>query len=447
MKPRSILVLCAFVSSLVFAAFGEELPPVPVTRFTLDNGLEIWYLHRAESQSVAVSLVVCAGSRFEAPKQKGLSHFVEHACFEGTERYNEGQGKMVEIISARGGVWNAETREERTVFWAHMPVAEFETATEWLSQLAFHPTFPAEKMDKVRSVIFEEKGGKTPWIGRKLERIGLSGDITRDIEKTLFPGSPLAYPTIGEDRTLASITREDVLELHKTRYLPNNSVLIVVGAVERARLDSACNTFFAGVSQGPALVAPEAPALPMHAPRHAMVRRSAPGSPGTVILASRTVGGKDPDRPALNVLCELLRQSLLKQLHFDEGIAYYIGADGQFYSDSGFLALLAKAKRSSLKRVEKVMQDQIDQIRKGDIDYQKVEDAKTSLRGKWALAIEGNGGWRHWLESLAFLYTGGEPLPNVPAQIAAVRPEDLTRVVTQYFTLERMCEAVERPLF
>lgn len=145
------------VPFILFAKPGQtdittSSQPFELHRFTLDNGLTVWCQPRADSKSVVVFLVVRAGSRYENHENNGMSHFVEHMVFCGTERWNENE--IGEIIRKRGGKSNGWTSEENTVYYAEVAAQDFEIALDWVTEVVFHATFPADKVDKERNVIF-----------------------------------------------------------------------------------------------------------------------------------------------------------------------------------------------------------------------------------------------------------------------------------------------------
>ncbi|GMW01705.1 MAG: peptidase M16 [Candidatus Hydrogenedentota bacterium] len=438
---RCWIVFTLVAPGWLLSAYASE--PIPVSRFTLPNGLEVWHVFRAESQSVGLSLCVRAGSRHEPASQQGISHVLEHLCFEGTERFSQGESEMLDVITSRGGVWNATTQEERTIYWAVLPASQFNIAAEWIAQLVFHPLLPENKLETVRSVVFAEKGGKWDWF----DRHGFGMDLDAEVRRALFPDSTLAARTIGQDKTIEALSHADVMAYYTKHYMPNNAVLIVVGNITRDQLSQACESHFAHLEPGTLPDPPGETRLPESPPERSVVRGMTAGRHGSVMIGVRTFGGSSPGRAAFEVLAELLNQRLLKELHFQRGIAYQMGAANEWFSDTGYFAVFAQGKRNKLRQIEAVIQGEIDRVRQGDVKADEFEAAKTALAGKYALSLEGNFGWMRRLESLTFLYAMNEPLPSIAADIESVTPEDLAQIVDTYFTPVRQCVAVHKPLF
>ena len=183
-----LLFLLPILVTAKTAAQGSE--PFPLHRHTLPNGLRVWCQPRPDSESVAALLVIRAGSRYEDLANNGVSHYVEHMLFTGTERWTEEEIK--EIIRRRGGRWNGWTGRERTTYFAHVSAQDFDIALDWLAEVVFHPTFLADKVDKERQVIFQERLGRYGWLINTLDALGFGYELDRDVRRALFPTRPWA---------------------------------------------------------------------------------------------------------------------------------------------------------------------------------------------------------------------------------------------------------------
>ena len=153
-KYMVIIIIVLTVSFIVapvaktqeIASYVKQEHPFELHRFTLDNGLRVWCQPRPDSKSVVVFLVVRAGVRNENKSNNGISHYLEHILFTGTERWNEDEIK--DMIDKRGGYWNGWTRTESTMYFAELSAQDFELAMDWVAEIVFHSIFPEEKVDK-----------------------------------------------------------------------------------------------------------------------------------------------------------------------------------------------------------------------------------------------------------------------------------------------------------
>lgn len=196
----------------------------PVHRKDLDNGLTILVREDTSSQVSSVQLWVKTGSIHEGPLLgAGVSHYLEHLLFKGT---NKRSGKEISReVQSLGGYINAYTTFDRTVYHIDLPSEHTRGAMEILADVGFHSTLPAEEVDKERDVILREidMGLDDPD-----QRLG------RALFETAYKTHPYKYPVIGHKDIFKTVTRAELLEYYQKRYVPNNSVLVVTGAVKAA---------------------------------------------------------------------------------------------------------------------------------------------------------------------------------------------------------------------
>ncbi|MDX9973979.1 MAG: pitrilysin family protein [FCB group bacterium] len=436
---------------LLFVALGVALgicahaqDVTNLHRFTLDNGLRVWHLERTESGSVAAQLSVNVGCRNDPEEKSGITHFVEHMTFAGSERYD--RTSLMEMLDRRGGTQNAFTKDEQTVFCGEIASKNFDLLMDWLSQVAFHPTFPEDRVDGERSVIVAEKGGKKGWLRAGMEALGQDANLGRELREGLFPKSSLLHDGLGSDRSLEAITHADLVAYYRMHYMPNNATLVVSGNITPERVREVCNEYFGTLKPGTLPQACASPTFPDKAPGTRTLRAVTFEKQSTVLMGVRTCSEKDPDRWPLYVLSELLDRSLMAEGRYKRALAYGIGSGNDFFSDSGCFYISTSCKQRHLKELKEVIEEQINLIRDGKVDAAALADAKESLNGRWTLSMQTN--WRYigWLAWLARVYSNTERIPDRQALIDAITAEELTRVVKTYFVPERTCVAQHIPL-
>jgi predicted Zn-dependent peptidase len=445
---RLATVVCALIA--VFAmvapaqiAHAAPAEPFPVERFALPNGLRVWVQPRADSQSLAAMLVFRAGARYEAPAQRGISHFVEHMLFTGTERWSEDEVKT--LIRNRGGRWNGWTEMERTTYFAQVAAQDAPLALDWLAEIAFRSTFPPDKVDKEREVVFQEKAGRYGWLLNTLDGVGFGYELDRDVRRTLYPGSPLGQRVIGEDESLDAITRDDLLAYYRAFYTPANATLILVGRTDAAEARALAERFFGAIPAGEAPAAPAAPPATPAGPHHVEVRGPLATDQTTLMIGARTVGRGHPDSAALDVLGELLSRELTEEIRYRRGLVYGLGAYNDTYDDTGYFVVSTTSAGTSRDEILRTVQARLESLKAGQVDPARVEEAKAALIGRWSLAMEDNVSRAGYLAEWSTLVAGDEPLPDRTARLAAVTPEDLARVANLYLTPGASFVGVHRP--
>jgi predicted Zn-dependent peptidase len=418
--------------------------PFLLQRYRLPNGLRVWCQPRPDSQSVAALLVVRAGSRYESLTNNGVSHFVEHMLFTGTERWTEEEIK--EIIRRRGGHQNGWTGPERTTYFAHVAPQDLDIALDWLAEIIFRSTFPEDKIGKERQVIFQERLGRYGWLINTLDRLGFGYELDRDVRRALFPASTLGLRVVGEDASLERLDRAALLDYYRHHYTPDNAVLIVVGNVAAEQVFEGAKTYFGDLEQGGKPSALDEPLLPIDGPHQVTVRGPLPTDQVRLMLGARTVGRGHADRWALEVLAEILDQDLLQEIRYQRGLVYSLSAFNTFFDDSGYFVIYTMLERDRRAAVLSTVEEHLERVRQGGVDARQVSEAQTVLKGHWALAMEDNVKRAVWLASWVSVLASDEPVPDYQAAIDAVTPEDLSRVVATYFTPARRCLGLHQPV-
>ena len=444
MKQAALLFLflLPLLATAKVAAQGSE--PFPLQRHTLPNGLRVWCQPRSDSESVAALLVVRAGARYEDLSNNGVSHYVEHMLFTGTERWTEEEIK--EIIRRRGGRWNGWTGRERTTYFAHVSAQDFDIALDWLAEVVFHPTFAADKVDKERRVIFQERWGRYGWLINTLDALGFGYELDRDVRRALFPDSTLGLRVMGEDASLESVDRAGLLDYYQGHYMPDNAVLIVVGNVTPGQVFERVEVYFGNLERNGRPSPPGTPPLPAEGPHEVVVRGPMLTDQVQLRVGARTVGRSHPDRWALEVLAEVLGEDLREEIRYQRGLVYGLGAYNVFFDDTGYFVISTTSERGNREAILSTVEEHLEGVRRGEVDAEQVAEAQAALKGRWALAMEDNVERAVWLARWSSVLSADEPVPDYQAAIDAVTPEDLSRVVETYFTSQRRYLGLHQPV-
>ncbi|MBC2604883.1 M16 family metallopeptidase [Pelagicoccus albus] len=206
----------------------------PVERYVLPNGLTVLLKQDRSSPVCSVQVWVKTGSIHEAEHLgSGISHFVEHMLFKGTEKR---PGKEISrVVHESGGYINAYTTFDRTVYYIDMPAENATVAVDVLADSVFASVFPAEEVDKEREVINREiaMGEDDP-----------DNRVMHALFETAFNKHPYRYPIIGYKDVFNRISRDDLVGYYKNRYVPNNSVLVIAGDFENATIRASVEEHF-----------------------------------------------------------------------------------------------------------------------------------------------------------------------------------------------------------
>jgi len=221
------LIIILFFFTFYSKVFSMEV-------YTLDNKLQYLLEERKNTGVVAIQIWVRVGSWHEHEKIAGITHFIEHLIFKGTEKLKVNE--MPSRIEALGGQVNAFTSYDNTVYHIVIPKNAFREGFELLADAVNNLAFPEEEIAKEKKVILEEiKMGED--------------DPQRKLFKELFSLSyseiPYGRPIIGYDHTVNGITKEDIVLYYKTHYVPENVVLVVVGDFQKQEAEELIKKHFA----------------------------------------------------------------------------------------------------------------------------------------------------------------------------------------------------------
>ena len=184
----------------------------------LGNGLRLVLAPDDHVESVCFGLFVASGSRHEAPADAGISHFIEHMLFKGTERRTALE--ISQAIEGRGGNFNAWTSEEGTCFYARLPCDCLDTGVDIISDMYLHAAIPDAEFARERLVILEEM---------KMYADEPDAVASENLSRALFPQNPVGQPIIGSEKTLMRMTPARLRAYIRKAYVPSATTAVVAG--------------------------------------------------------------------------------------------------------------------------------------------------------------------------------------------------------------------------
>jgi zinc protease len=271
-------------------AFWRE----PVERTVLPNGLTMLLKPDHSAPVASVQVWVKTGSVHEGGLLgAGLSHYLEHLLFKGTER--RAGREISTTVQAHGGYVNAYTTFDRTVYYIDLPSEHVGVAIDLLADMALHSTLPADEVTREKDVILREidMGRDDPD-----QRLG------ETLFDTAFRQYPFRYPIIGYKEVFSGVTRDDLLAYYRARYVPNNLVVVIAGAIDPAATLAMVNQHFGSAPRqrlAPVILPAEPAQLaPRALHRFEEVELTRAG------LAWQIPGIAHPDAPLLDLVSVLL---------------------------------------------------------------------------------------------------------------------------------------------
>lgn len=261
---------------------GGLIAPSPARK--LDNGLTLIVREHHDVAVATVDVWVGTGAAHETPEIGGISHFLEHMLFKGTERFALGQ--IETEIENIGGISNAGTSYDFTHYYVTMPSASVERALEMFSEMVGYSTLDPTELEKERLVILEE-------YRRKMD--DPEAMLFEDTFEQLYVSGPYHSSVIGSEETIRSITREQMADYYDRHYAPENITLIVTGHVNTAEVETWAQEYFGRLKRPFRPLLPDGPAPSVSSPAKKFHRARPTGGETYMTLACTAPGFDSPD--------------------------------------------------------------------------------------------------------------------------------------------------------
>ncbi len=403
---------------------GEPLAGADLTpdRRVLDNGLRVLSTPMPHTRSVTVSFYVGAGARHERDELAGVSHLVEHCVFKGSAARPQAVDISI-AIEGVGGMINAATDREYTVYFAKVPAPQLDTALDVILDLACRPIFDADELEKERQVILEELAAVED---SPAQLAGLAMDAL------LWTDTPVGRDIAGTPQSVAEIPYEDTVDYWRNQYAPSNALLSLAGALDPAVVAARAAELTADWNFGrpqPWLPAP----LAAHGARTAL--RNKETEQTHLVVGLPSVSSTHPDRYAMSLLIGILGDGMSSRLFLrvreELGLAYDVHAYGSGLQDSGAMHVyLAVDPERAVEALQAAL-GELSRIREG-VEADELERARRYSEGRMLLGLEDTRAVSSWNGGQELLRGEIHTVDEVAAAYSAVTSDDLARLANEY---------------
>jgi predicted Zn-dependent peptidase len=344
----------------------------------LDNGLRILTIPMKDTQSAIGMVLVEAGSDYESKEINGLSHFLEHMCFKGTDNRN-----IIEIkeeLDGMGASANAFTGNEYTGYYAKTHFKKIDKVIDLVSDLYLNPIFPEGDIDIERGVIIEEINMYEDLPQRSVYEV---------FEKLLYGDTPEGRTIIGPKKNIRSLKRDDFVKYHETHYVPGKTVVVVAGNINEAEVRKQVKKTFGQIKKGK-VVRKKKIQESQKTPRVEIKNKKTDQT--HIILGFRSFDLHNKKNNALKVAQTILGQGfssrLFTRMRDELGMCYYAKAHNDTYSDRGsFFVATGVGNKRALEAVEVVMEE-FKKLRDEEISDAEIRKAKEFIAGQVATSLE-----------------------------------------------------------
>jgi predicted Zn-dependent peptidase len=395
---------------------------------TLDSGVRVVTEAMPSVRSIALGFWVRAGSRDETVEQAGISHFLEHLLFKGTDRFSSRE--IDEAFDAMGAEVNAGTGKETTSVYSRFLDGHLERAFDVLQDMVLRPAYP--EIDSERQVVMEEIAMYEDEPADKVHDV-LAGAV--------FGDHPLGRPIIGRAEVVSSVPVPDIAAYHDSRYLPSNMVVAAAGNIEHDALVELVTTAVDGRDAAPA---PAPSNGPEHgAPRCRFHRKET--EQYHMCLGAHGIPRADERRFALRVLDTVLGGSsssrLFQEVREKRGLAYAVYSYASQYADSGQVAVYLGTRPENVAQAMDVIGTELHRLEQDGIGEEEFERARENVKGRTVLSMESTLSRMNRLGGSVLMGVPLLTMDEVLAELDKLTLDDVAGLARELFRPEQMSAA------
>jgi len=403
----------------------------------LENGLRILTSPMPHTHSVSIGFFLGVGSRYETDEQGGASHFIEHMLFKGTEKRPTAKDIAI-AIEGVGGVLNASTSRELTIYWAKVAQPHRDVALDVLVDMLLRARFDPEEIEKERRVIIEE--------------INMIFDAPDNwvhvlINQLVWPDHPLGRDIIGTKESVGALDREVLLAHLERHYRPANCVISLAGNIEHEEVAEKLSNYLDNWPRRE--VSQYQPARDDQAQARLHVHHRDTEQAHLCFSVPALPRGH-PDRFNLRVLNTVLGEGMSSRLFLEirekRALAYSVHSYIAALHDTGAAGIYAAVDPTRVQPAIQAMLGEWDRLRQEKVSADELTKAKEFLKGRLMLQMEDTFSVAAWFGQQEILGPDVLTLDEAIASIEAATAEDIQRLARELFLQEKLNLAVVGPL-
>ena len=390
---------------------------IRVTR--LPSGLTVVTERMERVETVSFGAYVAAGTRHEAAEENGVSHFLEHMAFKGTERRSA--AAIAEEIEAVGGQMNAYTAREQTAFYVKVLKEDLPLGADIIGDILTHSAFEPAEFERERGVILQE--------------IGQANDTPDDIifdhfQETAFPGQPMGRPVLGTEQRIRAMKRDTLMGYMRRHYTAANTVVAAAGNLEHDRFLDLVQRHFADL---PVADAPRAvPGLY----GGGEFRETRDLDQVHIVLGFPSVSYSDPDYYPTLLLSTLLgggmSSRLFQEVREKRGLVYSVYSFSAPHLDCGLFGIYAGTGESEAAELMPVTLDELQKVQH-TVNEAELARARAQVKASLLMSLESSGSRCEQLARQIQVFGRVILTAETVAKINAVTIADVQRAATKLF--------------
>ena len=385
----------------------------------LPSGLTVITERMDRVETVSFGAYVGTGSRHERTEENGVSHFLEHMAFKGTERRSA--AAIAEEIEAVGGHINAYTAREQTAYYVKVLKEDTALAADIIGDILTHSTFEPEELERERGVILQE--------------IGQANDTPDDIifdhfQTAAFPDQPLGRPVLGSEDGIRGMPRTTLMGYMKRHYAHNNCVIAAAGNLHHDAILDLVREHFSDLPSDPP------PAMPGATYRGGEFREDRDLDQVHIVLGFPSVGYGDPDYYPTLLLSTLLgggmSSRLFQEIREKRGLVYSIYSFAAPYMDGGIFGIYAGTGESEAAELMPVTLGELIKVQ-SEVTEAELARARAQVKASLLMSLESTGSRIEQLARQIQIHGRVIPTQETIGKLNAVTPADIQRAAARHF--------------
>lgn len=429
---KILLSIFFLLISMNLKAETKKYDEGKVYRHKLANGFTILTMERHIAPLVYHQLTYNVGSRNEQLGITGISHVVEHMMFKGTKKY--GKGEASKTISKNSGIFNAFTSNDMTSYYEYLPSNKLEVALDIESDRMMNCVFDPNEFKSEIEVIIQER--------RMRSESGSQGIMREVLNSMVYFSHPNRDPVIGWPGDLRHVSRDEANNYYKTFYTPNNAFLVLVGDFDTENVLTLVEKYYGKIPAGPkveelwAVQDSQKVKKTFTIYHNDIAQRS-------IRLAFLIPNLKDKDGAALRIAQTILSERsrdarLYKKLVEEKAIVSSVAGGFGISKDPTIFQISATIKPdSSIDKVEKLIWDEIDLMKKETVTDHELQKAKNRFRFNQETNYTKNSEIGSRMSSYEAYY-GWDYLDEFNCKVQTVSKEDIISVMKKYFNQDQV---------
>jgi zinc protease len=414
---------------LLISVTTAEATAITPNRFTTPNGLTILVVEQHALPIVRIQALVKAGSAQDPPEKAGLANLTASLLDEGTRSRSSTQ--LAEQLEFVGGILDIKTGYDFTTVALHVLAKDTDLGFELLADILMHPSFPEPEVERVKRLILGEIAAEQDDPGTVAKRA--FGEL-------VFNGHPYRWPVNGTAETLAAITRADVQAFHAREYLPNQTILAVVGDVTVEQTRALVERHFGSWPRGPVPARLSAQPIALDKPLVKLIDKEL--SQTTLVLGHLGISRTNPDYYAVTVMNHILgaggfASRLMDSIRDRQGLAYGVVSLFEPRAEPGPFLISLQTRNATANQALAGVLKEIAGLQASPVSAKELAEAKSYLIGSFPLRFDTTAKLADVLCQIEFFGLGLDYFTEYPKRIAQVTAQDVLRVAKQYLHPDR----------